>query len=93
MEKTSVRHQSFAFALAAVLAVVGIMLASASVLWLTGTLGVSAVAANAIANAVEVGSWGMFLAAIATSGGLVGAAMWGALKLMMKKAGKAAVVA
>lgn len=93
MEKTYVRREILAFVLAAALAIVGIMLASASVLWLTGTLGVSTAVATAIASAVEVGSWGMFLASIATAGGLVGGAMWGALKLMMKQSGKAAVVA
>ncbi len=71
----------------------GLLVAAFSVMWLTGTLGVSAVTANAIANAVEVGSWGMFLAAIAATGGLVGAGLWGALRLMMWRAGKAAVVA
>ena len=78
---------------AVVLAIAGIATASIASMWLTGTLGVSAATATAIAKAVEVGSWAMFLASIAASGGLVGAAMWGALKLMMKKAGKAAVVA
>lgn len=62
-------------------------------MWLTGTLGVSAVAAQAIVKAVEVGSWAMFLVAIATTGGLVGAAMWGALKLMARKLGTAGLVA
>ena len=49
--------------------------------------------AESIATAVEAGSWAMFLASIAATGGLVGAGLWGALKLMMKKAGKGAVVA
>lgn len=72
---------------------VTVLAASFSAMWLVGTLGVSKVTAEAIANAVEAGSWAMFLASIASTGGLVGAGMWGALKLMMKKAGKGAVVA
>lgn len=75
------------------LALAGLFAASVSVMWLTGTLGVSAATATSIANAVEAGSWAMFLASIAATGGLVGAGMWGALKLMAKEAGKAAVVA
>lgn len=71
----------------------GVALGFAGLSWLVGTLGVSAVTANAIAKAVEVGSWGMFLVAIAATGGLVGAALWGALKLMMWRAGFKAVVA
>lgn len=78
---------------AAGLAVLGIVVGAFSALWLTGTLGVSAATATAIARAVEVGSWGMFLVAIAATGGLVGAGLWGVLKLIMWRAGKAAVVA
>lgn len=80
-------------AAAAVIAAVGVLVGGVSAMWLTGTLGVSAATAAAIAHAVDVGSWAMFLVAIAASGGLVGAAMWGALKLIVKKAGKAALVA
>lgn len=40
---------------------VTVLSASFSAMWLTGTLGVSAVTANAIASAVEAGSWAMFL--------------------------------
>lgn len=72
---------------------VTILAASFSAMWLVGTLGVSKVTAESIATAVEAGSWAMFLASIAATGGLVGAGLWGALKLMMKKAGKGAVVA
>lgn len=78
---------------AVTLAVVGLAVGTFGALWLTGTLGVSAATAIAIANAVEVGSWGMFLVAIAATGGLVGAGLWGALRLIMWQAGKAAVVA
>jgi hypothetical protein len=78
---------------AALLAVTGLLVGAFGAMWLTGTLGVSAVAAQAIAKAVEVGSWGMFLASIAATGGIVGAGLWGTLKLIMWKAGKAAVVA
>lgn len=77
----------------AVIATIGLAVGVASAMWLTGTLGVSAVAARAIARAVDVGSWAMFLVAIAATGGLVGAGLWGVLKLMMWRAGKAAVVA
>lgn len=75
------------------LALVGALVGTVGAMWLTGTLGVSAVTANAIVKAVEVGSWAMFLASIAATGGLVGAGLWGALKLMLAKAGRAAVVA
>lgn len=74
-------------------AIIALAAASFSAMWLTGTLGVSAKTANSIATAVEVGSWGMFLASIAATGGLVGAAMWGFLRMLVKKSGKAAVVA
>lgn len=93
MENTSTQRESFAIAVAAVFAISGIMLAPVSVLWLVGTLGVSAATAESIGKAVEAGSWAMFIASIAATGGLVGAAMWGALKLMLKKAGKKAVIA
>ena len=84
---------SAASLVAVALAFVGIATVSVASMWLTGTLGVSAKTANAIAQAVEVGSWAMFVASIAATGGLVGAGLWGALKLMVRKAGKAAVVA
>ncbi|MEX3610857.1 hypothetical protein VVR12_07395 [Rothia sp. LK2588] len=92
MQKSNVKTNATSL-FAAVLAVAGIATASIASMWLTGTLGVSTATATSIANAVEVGSWAMFLASIAATGGLVGAAMWGALKLMLKNAGKAAVVA
>lgn len=78
---------------AASIAAVGLVVGAVGAMWLTGTLGVSTATATAIAKAVEVGSWGMFLAVIATTGGLVGAGLWGTLRLIMWKAGKAAVVA
>lgn len=78
---------------AVTLAVVGLALGTFSALWLTGTLGVSGITARAIASAVEAGSWAMFLVAIAATGGLVGAGLWGVLKLMMWRSGRAAVVA
>lgn len=78
---------------AVALAVVGLVFATVGLNWLTGTLGVGAVAAEAIAKAVEVGSWGMFLVSIAATGGLVGAGLWGVLKLIAWRAGKAAVIA
>ena len=77
----------------AAIVISGATLGFAGLSWLVGTLGVSKVAANAIARAVEIGSWGMFIVAIAATGGLVGAALWGALKFMMWRLGKAAVVA
>lgn len=77
----------------AAIAMLGLVVAVVGVGWLTGTLGVSAVAAQAIAKAVEVGSWAMFLVAIAATGGIVGAGLWGVLKLILWRAGKAAVVA
>lgn len=61
--------------------------------WIVGTFGVSTVTAQAIVKAVEVGSWGMFIASIATTGGLIGLGLWGAIKLMIAKAGSKAVVA
>ena len=76
-----------------VIATLGLALGFAGMNWLTGTLGVSAVTANAIVKAVEVGSWGMFLVSIATTGGLVGAAAWGAVKFWIKKKGKAVAIA
>lgn len=78
---------------AAIIAAVGVVVGGVSAMWLTGTLGVSAVTAKAIANAVDAGSWAMFLVAIAATGGIVGAGLWGVLKLIAWKAGKAAVVA
>jgi len=65
----------------------------AGINWLIGTLGVSGTTAWAIVRAVEGGSWAMFLVSIAATGGLVGAALWGALKLMAAKAGGKAVAA
>ncbi len=75
------------------LAATGVLLGFSGLSWLVGTLGVSAAVATSIATAVEVGSWAMFLVAIAATGGLVGAALWGALKLLMWRAGKKAVIA
>lgn len=80
-------------ATAAIIATIGLVVGVTSAMWLTGTLGVSAATARSIAKAVEVGSWAMFLVAIAATGGIVGAGLWGALKLILWKAGKAAVVA
>lgn len=71
----------------------GVALGFVGLNWLVGTLGVGAVTANAIVKAVEVGSWAMFLVAIAATGGLVGAGLWGVLKLMLWRAGSRAVVA
>lgn len=78
---------------AVLIATIGLVVGVASAMWLTGTLGVSAATAASIAKAVEVGSWAMFLVAIAATGGLVGVGLWGALKLLLWKAGKVAVVA
>lgn len=89
---SSVKNQLATLLLVAA-TLITILAASFSAMWLVGTLGVSATTAGAIANAVEAGSWAMFLASITATGGLVGVGMWGALKLMMKKAGKDAVVA
>lgn len=75
------------------LAMLGLVSGLAGMNWIVGTFGVSTVTASAIVKAVEVGSWGMFIAAIATTGGLVGAGMWGAIKLMIKNVGKKAAVA
>ena len=80
-------------AVAVLVALTGMVVGVVGAMWLTGTLGVSSVTARSIARAVEVGSWGMFLVAITATGGIVGAGLWGVLKLMMWKAGKAAVVA
>lgn len=72
---------------------VGLVVGVFSAMWLVGTLGVSNVTAWAIVKAVEVGSWAMFLTAIAATGGLVGVGLWGALKLMLAKVGSKAIVA
>ena len=78
---------------AVIVATIGLVVGVAGAMWLTGTLGVSAATATSIAMAVEGGSWAMFLVAIAATGGLVGVGLWGALKLILWRAGKAAVVA
>lgn len=76
-----------------VLATLGLVCGLSGMGWIVGTFGVSGVTAQAIVKAVEVGSWGMFIVAIAATGGLVGAGLWGAVKLMLARVGSRAVVA
>lgn len=76
-----------------VLAALGLACGLSGMSWIVGTFGVSGVTAQAIVKAVEVGSWGMFLVAIAATDGLVGAGLWGAIKLMIAKVGSKAAVA
>ena len=76
-----------------VIAAVGLITGLAGMSWLTGTVGVSAVTAQAIVKAVEVGSWGMFIVAIATTGGLLGAGLWAAVKVVLKELGTKAAIA
>jgi hypothetical protein len=73
--------------------IAGLVLGFGGLNWLVGTGLVSAKVADSIATAVEVGSWGMFVAAIAATGGALGVGLWGALKLISWRAGKKAVVA
>lgn len=75
------------------IAVLGLAFGISIISWIVGTFGVSTVTAQAIVKAVEVGSWGMFLVSLAATGGLIGAGLWGALKLMVKQVGKKAAIA
>lgn len=76
-----------------VLAFFGLAAGLVGMSWIVGTLGVSAVTAQAIVRAVEVGSWGMFLASIAATGGLVGATLWGVIRITIARVGSRAAVA
>ncbi|MFT3861444.1 hypothetical protein [Micropruina sp.] len=80
-------------AVAVIVAATGVVIGAVSAMWLTGTFGIGRQTAKAIANAVDAGSWAMFLVAIAATGGIVGAGLWGVLKLIAWRAGKAAVIA
>lgn len=74
------------------IAVLGLVSGLVGMSWIVGTFGVSTVTAKAIVRAVEVGSWGMFIASVATTGGLIGIGLWGAVKLTVKKVGSKAAV-
>ena len=51
---------------AVVMATVGLLLAACNMHWICGTFKVAEDVARAIVNAIEMGSWAAFVAAIAT---------------------------
>ncbi|AWB83353.1 hypothetical protein [Corynebacterium liangguodongii] len=93
MTTFSSTQTKIATAIIALASFVAIAATSVGAMWIVGTFGVSTATASAIVKAVEVGSWGMFLAAIATTGGIIGAGLWAVIKTKLAQMGTKAVVA
>lgn len=68
---------------AVVMATVGLLLAACNMHWICGTFKVAEDVAIAIVNAIEIGSWAAFVAAIATCG-VIGTGAW-SLEVVTKK--------
>lgn len=77
---------------AAALALTGLFGASVAILWTSGTLGVSAAAANQIVSAIEVGGWPLVAVGAIFGAGITGALIATARGILLRL-GRAQAVA
>ncbi len=80
MINTVNRSSRASVAISAVLAATGLAFGAFAVLWLTGTFGLTTIAAGNLAAAFEIGGWALSIALMAFSGG-VSAVLYGAYRV------------
>lgn len=83
------RSSRASVATSAVLAATGLAFGAFAVLWLTGTFGLTGIAASNLSTAFEVGGWALSIALLAFSGGVSGA-MYAAYRVFAATMGRAA---
>lgn len=72
MRKTSTRNIA-AIASAGAVAVLGLSVAGFAVMWVAGSLGISAAAASQVVAAIEVGGWALIAIGAVFSAGVISA--------------------